>query len=186
MNYRRQYDNLIERASSRIIDGYVEVHHIIPKCMGGTDDKSNLVSLTAREHFIAHLLLSRIYPDNKKLIYAVHLMSNTRSGIKISNRIYESIRIKNSEIRKNEKKSLETKEKMSLAKLGIKRDDFTDEWKNNISNSLIGRTFSDEHKKNLSSSMRGKKRKPFSEEHRQKLSLAGKKRFAENKGINHA
>jgi len=46
-------------------DCYVEKHHIIPKSEGGADDDENLVNLTAREHFIAHLLLARIYDDQK-------------------------------------------------------------------------------------------------------------------------
>lgn len=39
---------------------YFETHHIVPKSLGGTDDKNNLVNLTAREHYIAHLLLVKI------------------------------------------------------------------------------------------------------------------------------
>ena len=46
MNYHNHYYTLIERAKSRILEGYVEKHHIIPKCMGGLDELSNLVALT--------------------------------------------------------------------------------------------------------------------------------------------
>ena len=42
-------------------NGYVERHHILPRALGGTDDSSNLVALTAREHFLAHMLLAKIY-----------------------------------------------------------------------------------------------------------------------------
>jgi hypothetical protein len=41
--------------------GYVERHHILPRSMGGTNDESNLVYLTLREHFIAHRILWRAY-----------------------------------------------------------------------------------------------------------------------------
>lgn len=56
-------------------DEYHETHHIIPKCMNGTDDKENLVDLYAREHFIAHRLLALENPDNDKLVYAWHAMA---------------------------------------------------------------------------------------------------------------
>jgi len=42
--------------------------------MNGSNTKENLVALTAREHYIAHLLLSRMYPKNYKLKCAVIMM----------------------------------------------------------------------------------------------------------------
>ena len=53
---------------------YCEAHHIIPKCLGGSDDKTNIILLTAREHYIAHLLLRRIYPGTYSLAFAVEFM----------------------------------------------------------------------------------------------------------------
>lgn len=67
--YTRWYVNIIQQALLRNpIDGYVEKHHILPKCfkMGGERDRDNLVLLTAREHFICHKLLTRM-TDNKAL-----------------------------------------------------------------------------------------------------------------------
>lgn len=52
-----------------------ENHHIIPKCMGGTNKKDNLVRLTIPEHLMAHVLLFRENPNNRDLAYAVHMMS---------------------------------------------------------------------------------------------------------------
>ena len=75
MNYEKIYNNLIEKAQNRVLDGYVERHHIVPRCMGGTDDIDNLVPLTPEEHYLAHLLLMKIYPDVYGLIHAVHRMS---------------------------------------------------------------------------------------------------------------
>jgi mRNA-degrading endonuclease YafQ of YafQ-DinJ toxin-antitoxin module len=74
MNYNLHYTRLIDRARARTLPGYKEKHHIVPRCMGGTNDPANLVELTAREHFIAHLLLLKIYPNKKSLIKAVNLM----------------------------------------------------------------------------------------------------------------
>ena len=82
MNYCRIYDSLISRACNRTIVGYVERHHIIPKCIGGTDDADNIVSLTPEEHYLAHLLLIKIYPNVKGLLYAVKLMSGQGSNKK--------------------------------------------------------------------------------------------------------
>lgn len=69
MNYKKIHDDIIERAKTRVLDGYKERHHIIPRCMGGNNDASNLVNLTAREHFIVHKLLCEIYPDMDKCKY---------------------------------------------------------------------------------------------------------------------
>ena len=63
---------LISTRSNRIIDPaiYYEKHHIIPKSIGGTNDISNLVYLTAREHFIAHWLLFKIYETSSNIKHA--------------------------------------------------------------------------------------------------------------------
>jgi hypothetical protein len=45
--------------------------------MGGTNDPSNLVELTAEEHFVAHQLLVKMYPENGKLTFAAHMMTRT-------------------------------------------------------------------------------------------------------------
>lgn len=66
MDYKRVYDCLIEnRKNNPLTDAYYETHHIIPRCMGGTDEKFNLVRLTAREHYIAHHLLFKAYRTTK-------------------------------------------------------------------------------------------------------------------------
>lgn len=92
MNYRNHYKKLIGRAKTRNLDGYKERHHIIPKCLGGTDDQSNLVDLTAEEHFVAHQLLVKMYPDNKKLISALSKMCSSSSKNKRNNKWYGWIR----------------------------------------------------------------------------------------------
>ena len=74
MNYTKHYELLVSRARGRILEGYSERHHIIPKCMGGTNDPSNLVSLTAEEHFLAHQLLMKIHPREPKMALAVSMM----------------------------------------------------------------------------------------------------------------
>ena len=98
MNYQRIHDAIIDRAHNRTLQGYRERHHVIPRCMGGTNDKTNLVYLTAREHFIIHKLLCKIYLDNKKLMHAYWLMANkTQSGnqqrlYNVSSREYQRLK----------------------------------------------------------------------------------------------
>lgn len=75
MDYNKIYTALINKAKNRVINEYTELHHIIPRCLEGTNRSDNLVYLTPEEHYVAHLLLLKIYPNNKKLIYAAHMMT---------------------------------------------------------------------------------------------------------------
>lgn len=89
MNYTKIYNNLINRAKDRLLEGYVEKHHIVPKCIGGADTRDNLVQLTAREHFIAHYLLAKMYPDTG-LPHALWRMAN--NGRSVCSKTYEIAR----------------------------------------------------------------------------------------------
>lgn len=77
MDYQKIYNNIVETSNNRQLDDniYVERHHIIPKCLGGRNNKGNLVIVTAREHFLLHYLLTKIHKGNKKLIYAFNMMN---------------------------------------------------------------------------------------------------------------
>lgn len=88
MDYSSVYDQLIERGKTRILEGYTEKHHIIPRCMGGSDDTSNLVDLCPREHFIAHVLLAKIHPENHGLMKAVQMMTVGQGENRSKNRMY--------------------------------------------------------------------------------------------------
>jgi len=98
----RHYDILITRAQNRKPPSeYCELHHIIPKCLGGENTKENLVLLTAREHYIAHLLLSKIFPNHLGIITAILVMSSRLSEFSNSkNRTFSILRKQNIEIRK--------------------------------------------------------------------------------------
>ena len=61
------------------VDGYKERHHIIPKCVGGTNDETNLIDLTASEHFIAHKLLCEDNPSHRGLAKAWLMMCTMQS-----------------------------------------------------------------------------------------------------------
>lgn len=76
--YTKWYFSIIDRAKSRCLVGYKERHHIIPRSLGGSNDVRNLVELTAKEHYIAHLLLPYMVndPDHRKKMWgALRCMS---------------------------------------------------------------------------------------------------------------
>ncbi len=94
MNYDRIYHELIDNAKVRNITGYYENHHILPKFDGGKNIKSNMVKLTAREHFIAHWLLYKIY-NNSKSAFAFHMMTiidNNQSQRRVNSKNFEYAR----------------------------------------------------------------------------------------------
>lgn len=74
MDYAGHYSKLIERARNRSLDVYTEVHHVVPRCIGGTDEPANLVRLTPEEHYVAHQLLVKMHPGNRNLVLAICAM----------------------------------------------------------------------------------------------------------------
>jgi hypothetical protein len=95
MNYKKHYELLITRGKNRVLEGYVERHHIIPRCMGGTDDAENIVQLTPEEHYLAHQLLVKMYPNHSGLIRSAHMMAVTNSKLKRNNKSFGWIRRQN-------------------------------------------------------------------------------------------
>lgn len=142
-HYFVRYEKLINHYKSVISEGFVEKHHIIPRCLGGGDETENLIALPTRAHFIAHALYNKAYPDNKKLAHAFAMMivNNPHQNRKIGSRLYELAKTARSNAMKGvprpewvkEKlrkpksnkenykypKSEEQKMKMSLAQKGI-------------------------------------------------------------------
>lgn len=104
MNYREIYTRLINRAKSRSkIIGYAEDHHIIPRCVGGEDNKTNIVSLTAEEHYVAHQLLVKIYPNNPKILRAALMMTvSSQNHQRINNKRYAWLKNKQSELQRQQ------------------------------------------------------------------------------------
>ena len=174
MNYQKIYDSIVQKAKSenriklkRTDENFIyyENHHIIPRCLGGSDDKSNLVLLTAREHFIAHKLLVEIYPKDYKLVYSLHNMifkknsKNLQRNYKISSREFERIRIKFSIVHSSRIITEELRNKLRLAQKGVKNHNYgkprSDETRKKISEANKGRRFSEEHIEKLRTSHRG-------------------------------
>jgi hypothetical protein len=140
MNYQRIYNQLIERAQNRTLDGYKEKHHIIPKCLGGSNDKENLIELTAREHFLCHMLLCEIYPKENKLKYALWCMVNGKhksinNDFIPNSRLYERARLNFIEAHTGFKFTDEMRSKTGM-KPGFK---YSQESKNKMKKNKLGR-----------------------------------------------
>lgn len=168
IKYYRHYVRLIERAQQRTLTNYSERHHIIPKCLDGSNQCDNLVRLTPEEHYVAHQFLAKMFPTNYKIIYAVNCMGNSRSN----NKLYGWIKRKKSVIQslntsgsnnpcyglfgkdhpaygRNYSMSLDTRMKISITRLNRLKS-------GSITPPNLGRSLSDEHKQNLSNIRKGK------------------------------
>jgi hypothetical protein len=158
--YHQYYFIIINRAKSRNLpaDTYTEKHHILPKSLGGNESISNLVKLTAREHFICHVLLTKFTTgnDRHKMISAVIGMKRSRSyQIRyINSRLYESIKIEWAKI-------------SSIMNTGKKH---SDETRVKMSDSGKGRLKTKEHKLKISLANKGKPKPPMSEELKKQIS----------------
>ena len=158
--YTKCYYNIIDRAKSRDLpkETYTEKHHIIPKSLGGLNNKDNLVKLTAKEHRLAHILLPRMTIDpahTKSMWYALWMMLRTKNPNqqrKISKgSAFEIAKIKVAEnlsqLHKGKTVSLETKEKLSKSCQGRK-------------SAFQGKSHSAESKAKLSMARKGKTHSP--------------------------
>ena len=181
MDYKQHYNKLIERARNRLLEGYTENHHIIPRCMNGTNDVKNIVALTPEEHYVAHQLLVKIYPKTHKLIHAAHLMTVSSKYNCRNNKLYGwlkrrcSIAARENNLGKKHKE--ETKIKIGNGNRGKK---LLEETKIKIGNGNRGKKRSDEFKQNISKKLKGRK---HTKERKQKISKKLKDRIPWNKGL---
>ena len=98
--YEKWYKSITDSAKYRITEDYKEKHHILPKSLGGSDSVTNLVYLTAREHFICHWLLTKIYSEGEehwKMINAFRMMraenpKQKRYATNITARVYSNLK----------------------------------------------------------------------------------------------
>lgn len=190
MNYQKVYDSLVAKCVPRGLDkkaleGYYEKHHIIPKCLGGTDKKENFVLFTPREHVIAHKLLWKANPENYSLMWAYTRTVNSHKGL-LTSREVEKAKIAKAEFMSNRVVSEETREKIRQTLTGHKR---TPESIEKGRQKMLGRkvspevsqkisdrrqeliasgwTMPEEARKKIGDAFRGKK---ISEEHKRKIS----------------
>ena len=126
MDYAHIYAELVGRARGRERHGYMERHHVLPKCMGGNNHKANLVYLTAKEHFIAHKLLVRMHPEVYGLWQALVAMGRI---VEFKSRIFASERQRAAELRRGFRYSEASKKKMSRSALARGRNSPDTEFK---------------------------------------------------------
>lgn len=110
----------VERRASGV---YCEKHHVIPRSWGGSNNKDNIAVLTGREHFIAHKLLAKAYPSDRKMKLAAYQMSIDRRdrGYRVRSFDYERMRkefAKSQAGDANHAKKTEVRQKISAANAG--------------------------------------------------------------------
>lgn len=188
--YSKLYYKLTSNAKSRTIEGYTELHHIIPQSIGGSNAKENIVKLTAREHFICHWLLIKMTEgeDRGKMLYALNGMKaenkyQQRYHTKITARIYEKYRIEHaqnhSRIMKgrpapNKGKPMSDEQKQLLREIALNRSPKSEETKEKWRLARLGYKDSDETRLKKSLALKGKLKGPMSEEEKLKRSLTQK------------
>ena len=137
-----QYINRIlkTRDNIRLIQYYQERHHIKPKCLGGNNNKQNLIWLFAEEHYYAHKMLAKENPHEKKLVYPWWKMST--DGIrKITAQDYKEAKESFIKVVKGIPLTEEQKAKLSQS--------FKEKYKKE-KHPWIGRKHSEESKKKIS------------------------------------
>lgn len=145
IKYKLKYEKFILSLKDRVIpEGqYFENHHIVPRSMGGSNDKTNLIKLLPREHYIAHAMLWKMkFPGvyHAKMAYAfctfIHGFKYKRhkNSYKFSSRLYDSFKRNLSKVQSEyqsgegnpfygKKHSLETKEKIRAYRKGKKLEE---------------------------------------------------------------
>jgi hypothetical protein len=171
--YEKWYQQIIANGKHQKLPGH-ERHHILPKSLDGTNDASNLVYITAREHFICHWLLTKIYPTGEehwKMLNALRMMraknkNHQRYDTKITSRVYEKLK---------KEYALLQSEKVSGENNPMYGDKFhrsvegTERQREAVSGEKNGAK-KEKARKKISESKLGKKRDPFSDEWKAKMS----------------
>jgi hypothetical protein len=175
--YSRWYFNIIYSAKLNPPNGAAERHHILPKSLGGSNDKNNIVKLTPKQHFICHRLLVKMTTGiaRQKMVYAFWIMSNKKrlhtvssnsyseakrliQDVMSSRHITDEFRRQCSERMRGKKMLPSTKEALLKAITGKEQTDVTKQkiresltgWYKNNTNTRVGQKRTDEQKKRIS------------------------------------
>lgn len=157
-HHYNRYTRFIDSLRGQSVDGYAEVHHIVPRSLGGSDDADNLIQLTARQHYVAHWILSRALGGSAAR--AFFMMSNFGKYGKVNSTTYAKAREDYSEqVKKQMAKrpnkpafTPEHREKLRQAKLGKKQ---SEQHILNAHKHRAGKPLSDETKRKISEAKRG-------------------------------
>lgn len=160
MNYIKIYEKLIDRAKNRNLETYTETHHIIPRCLSGSDEFCNLVELTPEEHYVAHQLLVKIYPENPKLILAIIRMSGKSIYKNSNNKLYGWLRkrfVSSKKGKPGHPRSESTRQKMKENHVGMTGKNHSEETKQILREkrklqgpTFLGKFHTDQTKKQMS------------------------------------
>lgn len=186
MDYRKIYIKIIRNAKNqnrRKCDGnYYEAHHILPKSLYPlwAKKKSNIVLLTAREHFFVHQLLTKIYPSNEMSFALFAFITRPNTNYKISPRVYEKLKIAKAQLLSETMKenNYGFKKGNKPWNAGVKMDE-------EHKNFLRGVKRSDIARENMSKAHIGKSNGPLSEETKRKISKANKGRIFSEEARQH-
>lgn len=120
MNYHlKRYERIVQHyVNYPPGDSFCERHHIKPLCMGGEDNRENIVVVPARAHIICHYLLHKAYPQNVELAHAFAMMcvNNKHQNRVFSSRLYEAAKIARSRALKGKPRPEWVKEKLRKPK----------------------------------------------------------------------
>lgn len=148
-HYARYTSFIQSRQNRTISEGtYTEKHHILPRSLGGSDEPENIIELTAREHFVAHLILWKVYGG--PMATAFWMMHHTRFGFACNGRIYENLRIEIQNSRLGVSRTEETRKKITNALIGSHRThQQTEQWKMYMSKVHLGKNISEDTREKL-------------------------------------
>jgi hypothetical protein len=179
--YTRWYYDIVNRAKSRelMADVYVEQHHVIPRSLGGSNTKDNIVALTAREHFVAHWLLTKMVTGAAKykmwnaFSCMLYRENPHQERYKVSSRVFANIKSSGAKIKSEKFKG---KGNPMFGKLGELSPHYgkkqTDEHIAKLVATRIGKTRSAESRAKQSAATKGRKQ---SQEHIEKRKMCGEK-----------
>jgi hypothetical protein len=147
-----RYHKFIDRLRNQVVDGYCEKHHILPRSLGGSDDPSNIIRLTVRQHYIAHWMLWKAYGGAMAVAFD-YMSGIKRYGSRLPSRTVEALKTDVSKRISERPVSAETRRKQSQAKLGKK---LTPAHIEKVRQTRIGKKMPPEFGKKVSKAKRGR------------------------------
>lgn len=153
--YSRWYHDIVNAARQRQAIGYVERHHVLPLSLGGTNDKANIVSLSAREHFVCHALLVRMTEGSAryKMVNALLKMGcvGPDHGERyVNSKLFETARKQISILRRDPVLDAVRRQKISEARKLLPKRTLTAEWKQRIGEASKDRLHTASYKAHMS------------------------------------
>lgn len=187
MNYTKIYESFIlDRQGKPAPDGYAELHHILPRSLGGSNKSENLIKLTSGDHLFAHLLLAKIFGGKMWCALNLMVICGKYKG-RTSRLFYDTVRRRHSE-------SISGNKNPFFGKV------HTESARGRIAAKRATQVISVESRKKQADAMRGRKQspdhilkrkiaqqgKPFTAERRQKISDAAKQLMWITDGLHNA